>query len=53
MSARRPNPARQGVTLVELMIVVMIISFPALAFSTGVRRTVPEQRMAAAVREAS
>lgn len=42
---------QSGVTLVELMIVVMVIAVLAGAFGTSVRRTVIEQRSAAAARE--
>ncbi len=42
---------RQGVTLIELMIVVVIISIITGAFGVSVRRTMLEQRMAGAARE--
>ncbi|MFT3924971.1 MAG: prepilin-type N-terminal cleavage/methylation domain-containing protein [Myxococcales bacterium] len=51
MSAQRRSRAKQGVTLVELMIIVMIIAILAGAFGVSVRRTVLEQRGAAAARQ--
>jgi prepilin-type N-terminal cleavage/methylation domain-containing protein len=53
-SGRRVSPARAGragMTLVELMIVVVVIAIMAGAFAPSVRRTVLEQRAAAAARE--
>jgi prepilin-type N-terminal cleavage/methylation domain-containing protein len=41
----------QGMTLVELMIVVMVIAIMAGAFGSSVRRTMLEQRMGSAARE--
>jgi|GEM_PF-3743702 len=53
MSAQRlrRRAQQQGVTLVELMIVVVIISVLAGTFGTSVRRTVLEQRAGAATRQ--